>query len=92
VKDELDKKPEAPLEARAEPPVVARLIIEIRSDGTRTVARGMAEDVAQGERIQVEAEGKTPLQLALSLLKSLKDVPALARSFGRGLLPGRKKP
>jgi hypothetical protein len=92
VKDELDKKPDAPLEARAEPPVVARLIIEIRSDGSRTVARGMAEDVAQGERIQVEAEGNTPLQLVLSLLKSLKDVPALARSFGRGLLPGRKKP
>jgi hypothetical protein len=92
VKDELDKKPDGPLEARPEPPVVARLVIEIRSDGTRTVARGMAEDVAQGERIQVEAEGRTPLQLALSLLKSLKDVPALARSFGRGLLPARKKP
>ncbi|HET7787882.1 MAG TPA: hypothetical protein VFL36_18060 [Myxococcales bacterium] len=92
MKDELDQKPQAPLEARAEPPVVARLIIEIRSDGTRTVARGMAEDVAQGERVQVEAEGRTPLQLVFSLLKSLKDVPALARSFGRGLLPGRKKP
>jgi hypothetical protein len=91
MKDELDKKPGAPLEARPEPPVVARLIVEIRSDGTRTVARGLAEDVARGERIQVEAEGNNPLQLALSLLKSLKDVPALARSFGRGFLPGRKK-
>jgi hypothetical protein len=92
VKDELDKKPDGPLEARPEPPVVARLVIEIRSDGTRTVARGLAEDVARGERIQVEAEGNSPLQLALSLLRSLKDVPALARSFSRGFLPGRKKP
>ncbi len=90
--DDLDKKPEGPLEARAEPPVVARLIIEIRSDGSRTIARGLAEDLAQGERVKIEAEGSTPLQLALSLVKSLKDIPALARGFARGLLPGRNKP
>ncbi|HZX93211.1 MAG TPA: hypothetical protein VFE90_01755 [Myxococcales bacterium] len=91
MKDDLDKKEQGPLEARAEPPVVARLILEIRSDGTRTIARGLAEDVERGERVKVEAEGANPLQLVLSLLKSLKDVPALARSFARGLLPGRRK-
>src|SRR5438105_1212417 len=64
MKDPLEKTPGAAVrEAQAEPPVVARLIIEIRSDGTRTIARGMAEDVAQGERVQVQAEGRTPLEL-----------------------------
>ena len=82
--DELEKKPPAPLEA--EPPVVARLVIEIRSDGSRTIARGLAEDVARGEKVQIDATGATPLQLIFSLLKSLKDVPALARGFTHKLL------
>ena len=87
MKDPLEKTPGAAVrEAQAEPPVVARLIIEIRSDGSRTIARGMAEDVQQGERVKVEAEGRTPLELILSLVKSLKDIPVLARSFARGLL------
>jgi hypothetical protein len=86
MKEPLEKKPDEPLEARAEPPVVARLIVEIRSDGTHTIARGLAEDVALGERVQIEAQGSSPLQLALSLMKALRDVPALARSFARGLL------
>ena len=77
MKDRLEKTPDQAIrEAQAEPPVVARLVIEIRSDGTRTIARGMAEDVAQGERVQIKAEGATPLQLVLSLVKSLRDVPA----------------
>ena len=82
--EELDKKPAAPLEA--EPPVVARLVIEIRSDGSRTIARGLAEDVARGEKVQIDAAGATPLQLVFSLLKSLGDIPALARSFTKGFL------
>jgi hypothetical protein len=87
MKDALEKKPgEAVREALAEPPVVARLVLEIRSDGTRTIARGMAEDLKQGERVEVNAEGATPLQLLFSLLKSLGEVPSLARSFARGLL------
>jgi hypothetical protein len=82
--DEIEKKGQEALQA--EPPVVARLVIEIRSDGSRTIARGLAEDVARGEKVQVAAEGATPLQLVISLVRSLKDVPALARSFGKGLL------
>ena len=82
----LEKKPEAIPEARPEPPVVARLVVEIRSDGTRTIARGAAEDLSVGERVQIEARGNSPLELALSLLKALREVPALARSFTRGLL------
>lgn len=84
MKDELEKKQAAPLEP--EPPVVARLVIEIRSDGSRTIARGLAEDVARGEKVSIDAHGANPLQLALSLLKSLKDIPALARGFTKGLL------
>jgi len=80
--EELEKKPELP--------VVARLVVEIRSDGKHTVARGLAED-ASGERVQVEAEGSTPLQLALALVRALGQVPSLARGFARGLLPGKKK-
>ena len=83
----LEKKDgEAIRQADPEPPVVARLVIEIRSDGSHTIARGVAEDVQQGERVEVHAEGATPLGLVLSLVKSLKDVPALARSFTKGLL------
>jgi hypothetical protein len=80
--EELEKKPQLP--------VVARLVVEIRSDGRHTIARGMAQD-ASGERVQVEAEGSTPLQLALALVKALGQVPSLARGFARGLLPGQKK-
>ena len=80
--EELEKKPELP--------VVARLVVEIRSDGRHTIARGMAQD-ATGERVQVEAEGSTPLQLALALVRALGQVPSLARGFTRGLLPGKKK-
>jgi len=74
-----------------EPPVVARMIIEIRSDGTRTVARGAVEDVASGERVAIEARGSTPMALAGSLARSLFSVPALARHAVRALVEGRIK-
>ncbi|MDQ3337041.1 MAG: hypothetical protein M4D80_17910 [Myxococcota bacterium] len=74
-----------------EPPVVARLVIEIRSDGSRTIARGALEDTVSGQRTQVEAQGTTPLQLALALARSLTQLPRLtARSAVRGLL-GRRR-
>jgi hypothetical protein len=76
-------------EAPAEPPVVARLMIEIRSDGTRTVARGALEDLANGETAAVEARGSTPAALAASLLKSLVTGPLLAKAVARRLLRGR---
>ena len=73
-----------------EPPVVMRLVIEIRSDGKRTIARGAAEDAVLGEKVAIQAEGATPLALALSLARTLFDVPALARTAARALLAGRK--
>jgi len=86
--DQLRKsRPAGPIEAKREPPIVARLVVEIRSDGTRTVARGAAEDAITGERVTVEAAGATPLALILSLLKSALELPTLARTFAKGFLP-----
>lgn len=84
-----------PASARAvshepEPPVVARLIVEIRSDGSRTIARGAVEDVTTGERTTVEAHGSTPLALIASLSRAVFQVPALARRAARALLPGKR--
>ena len=76
---------DAPLST--EPPVVARLVVEIRSDGSRTIARGAIEDTTTGQRTAIEAQGTTPLQLAFALAKSLRTLPRMAV---RGLL-GRKK-
>jgi hypothetical protein len=70
-----------PLVEDADLPVVARLIVEIRSDGTRTLARGALEDVATGERVALEAKGGSPIQLAASLAGSLLTSPfALGRA------------
>jgi hypothetical protein len=74
-----------------EPPVVARLVVEIRSDGSRTIARGALEDVVNGQRTTIEARGESPLQLALALARALTQLPRLgARSAVRGLL-GRRR-
>jgi hypothetical protein len=75
----------------AELPVVARLVVEIRSDGSRTVARGAIEDATSGQRVAIEARGDSPLSLALQLARSLASVPRLsARAAVRGLL-GRRR-
>ena len=85
-------KPPEVLEHTDEPPVVARLIVEIRSDGSRTIARGAIEDVSTGARTTSEARGNSPLQLAVALARSLTQLPRLgARSAVRGLL-GFKRP
>jgi hypothetical protein len=90
-KPELMAKPPGELEPADEPPVVARLIVEIRSDGSRTIARGAIEDVASGARTTIEARGESPLQLALALARALTQLPRLgARSAVRGLL-GRRR-
>ena len=64
-------------EASDEPPVVARLVVEVRSDGTRTIARGALE--AEGQAVQLEARGGTPAQLARSLSRALITMPLLLR-------------
>ena len=72
-------------------PVVARLVVEIRSDGRRTVARGALEDTAGGDSVAVEARGNSPLELALGLAKTMLQLPKLGRATVRALLPGRRK-
>jgi hypothetical protein len=80
-----------PGELQGEPPVVSRLVIEIRSDGSRTIARGAMEDVTTGQRTAVEARGDSPLQLAMALARELTRLPRLtARSAIRGLLGKRR--
>ena len=61
-------------------PVVARMVVEIRSDGSRTIARGAAEDGLTGEKVALRIEGTTPLALALSLMKTMSQLPSLARA------------
>jgi hypothetical protein len=95
---ELDKPPpkaeviEKPEEA-GEPPVVARLVVEIRSDGTRTIARGALQDASIGQEVAIKAEGTTPLALAASLMRSLFSAPLLGRVITRALMSkSGKKP
>jgi hypothetical protein len=75
-------------------PVVARLVIEIRSDGTRTVARGGLEqaplpgapDMGAPERVAIEARGGSPAALAADLLRAIVTMPfqsSLSRWTGR---------
>lgn len=82
----LAKQAPAELSERdAQLPVVARLMVEIRSDGSRTIARGAMEDLQHGERVSIQAEGTTPAMLAASLAKSIVAMPLLARSALKGL-------
>jgi len=82
--------PDAGEVVRADPddelPVVARLVIEIRSDGSRTVARGALEQAELGERVGVEARGGSPAALAADLLRAIVSLPlhsTLSRWTGR---------
>lgn len=58
--------------------MVARLVIEIRSDGTRTVARGALEEKTTGQQVALEASAGTPEELTLQLMKALLATPLLA--------------
>lgn len=78
-------------------PVVARMVIEVRSDGSRTVARGAIEDAASGQKTAIVARGGTPIALAADLTRGLsgvlvKALPRLgaARLLGR-LLGGKRR-
>jgi hypothetical protein len=87
--DKLAGQDPKPLVPERELPVVARLMVEIRSDGSYTVARGAMEDSVSGQKVAIEASGANPLALALSLAKSLTDVPWLARQAFRALMRPR---
>lgn len=63
--------------AEEELPVVARLVVELRSDGVRTIARGAMVDAASGEQVGVEIRAGSVLELAGSLAKSLMSLPMM---------------
>lgn len=67
-------------------PVVARMVIEIRSDGSRTIARGAIEDCINDQRVAVDARADSPLELSRALVKMLLSAPFAAGSalLGRG--------
>jgi len=69
-------------EPQDELPVVARLVVEIRSDGTTTIARAGLSDNLNRQGTVLEARGSTPLALALSLARHLFELtsPLLSRS------------
>jgi|SRR5688572_815722 len=72
------------------PPVVARMVIEIRSDGRRTIARGALEDRVSGQTVAIEADATSPWALSRKLVGALLGVPAFARSAVRALLPKKR--
>ncbi len=77
---------------RPEPPVVARLMIEIRSDGSRTIARGALEDIVNDKNVALQAEGKTPAELARSLTATLISLPLFATQIAKSLRAQSRKP
>lgn len=85
---ELVHAPAETPQKRDEPPVVARLVVEIRSDGSRTIARGALDDAMTGQTVAVEAHGDSPMQLAWALARSIFTLPAVGRKTVRALLPG----
>src|SRR5688572_22497509 len=87
----VEPRPKTPVE-HEEPPVVARLVVEIRSDGTRTIARGALQDATLGQEVAIKAEGTTPLALAASLVRAMLKAPSLSRAFGGALKALRGKP
>jgi hypothetical protein len=78
-RDELAESPD-------EPPVVARMVVEIRSNGLRTIARGAMEDIETGQKVAVVAQGTTPIALATSLAKSMFSAPMLAGHAVKALI------
>ena len=72
-------------------PVVARMVVEIRSDGTRTIARGAVEDRLADERVALEFRAGSPWELAKSLAKMLMDTPSFAKQAARAMLPAVRR-
>lgn len=94
IRGEIVDPGEEPIAPVDELPVVARLVVEIRSDGRRTIARGAMEDIKSGQKVAIEAKGSSPLELALALAKTMLAAPALVRTAAQALLPeraGRKR-
>ncbi len=64
-------------------PVVARMVVEIRSDGRRTVARGALEDRLNEQTVALEIGSGSPLQLAKAIAQALWSLPGMALRSAR---------
>jgi hypothetical protein len=73
----------------AELPVVARLVVEVRSDGTTTIARAGLSDDTTGTTV-MEARGSTPLALALDLARHIVGLTKMGPRTARALLAARR--
>lgn len=73
-----DPQSEALDAADEELPVVARMVVEIRSDGSRTIARGAIEDRLGDQTVGVEARADSPLELSRALAKMVLSAPFAA--------------
>lgn len=72
--------------------MVARLVVEIRSDGTRTVARGALEDAVAGEDVALAVEAESPAALLGKLTRSLLSLPAMLRTPAQALPEAERSP
>jgi hypothetical protein len=63
------------------------MVVEIRSDGTRTIARGAVEDRLSDQQVAVEARADSPLELSRALAKMLLSAPFAAGSALLGAGP-----
>jgi hypothetical protein len=70
-------------------PVVARMVVEIRSDGTRTIARGALDDRTSGQQIAIELSPSSPWAMAKGIAKLLLATPSTARSAVKSVLRRR---
>jgi hypothetical protein len=61
------------------------MVVEIRSDGTRVVARGALDDRTSGQRVAVELTPTSPWAMAKSLAKLV-----LSSSWRRGIARRRR--
>ena len=88
---ELEPRKPNPLVNPENLPVVARIMIEIRSDGTRTMARGALDDVLNEQQTAIELPPMTPLELSAALSatisRTLLETPGAARAALRHLVP-----
>jgi hypothetical protein len=91
VKGAIQSSGDKSLKTDPELPVVARLVVEIRSDGSRTVARGVLEDTSTHQTAAVRAEGTTPAQLARSLAATLFTLPVSAARMARTLKKAKSR-
>lgn len=58
---------ERAIELGGEPPIVARCVVEVRSDGSLSIARGIFETKEQS--VLLEGKGNTPAELVAMLAR-----------------------